>query len=213
MATITFGGQKGGAGKTALTMHLGAEWLRRGRSVLLVDADPQAHVLKWHGIGVAKDQPVPGVVGVGDGLRAVVGPLSRQHDVTIVDTAGRHSRRLGGALAITDLVLLPAKPEPGDVWSLEDSIELVREVQHVRPDMRAAIVMCCTRATRIGKAARDAIAKAKIPVLGTSLRYFVTYSEAQAAGRGVSLYAPKSQAADELRALADELEGLLHVAA
>lgn len=209
MAIITFAGQKGGIGKSALTMHLGAEWLRRRQSVLLVDADPQAHVLEWHGKAVSGDHEAPAAVGVGDGLRAVVGPLARKHDLTLIDTAGRHSGRLGGALAITDLVLLPAKPEPGDVSSLRGSVAIVRETQVVRPDLLAAIVITCANDTVVGREVEEEIHQCELPVLATVLRRYGDYSAAQRAGRGVTVFRPRSKATAQLHQMIDELEELL----
>jgi chromosome partitioning protein len=42
MAVIALLNQKGGVGKTTLTANLGGAWARQGRTVLLVDNDPQS---------------------------------------------------------------------------------------------------------------------------------------------------------------------------
>ncbi len=47
MSTIAIANQKGGVGKTTLTVHLACWLSRQGRSVIIVDADPQGNATAW----------------------------------------------------------------------------------------------------------------------------------------------------------------------
>ncbi|MCE5250672.1 ParA family protein [bacterium] len=44
-----FANQKGGVGKTTCTVNIGFELARKGRSVLLIDLDPQGNLTSWCG--------------------------------------------------------------------------------------------------------------------------------------------------------------------
>jgi chromosome partitioning protein len=96
-----------------------------------------------------------------------------------------------------------------DAWALAESLELVEKARVLRPELAAAVMLTKKVArTAMSAGARRALTDCGLPVLATELGYRVTYAEAPAAGRGVTDYAPSSQAAAEVRALVDELEAL-----
>ena len=85
---LTLQNQKGGVGKTTLTLHL-AHWLTlRGRRVLVVDADPQGSARDWL---EARQSPTPfAVVGLDrPTLHRDLGPLLPGYDVVVIDAPPR----------------------------------------------------------------------------------------------------------------------------
>ena len=206
---LTLAGQKGGTGKSTLAINLAVEWMRRGRRVLLVDADPQGTTLTWSNIAAESGVAAPTVIAMGDNLRQALPTLAANADVTLIDTAGRQSKRLAGALMLADLALLPCRPYPSDVWALAESVETVKTVQELRPDLQAAIVINGKEGrTALGRGAREAVRAAGLPVLGAEINHRIAFAEACAVGKGVTVYAAKTPAAAELRALTDEIEVL-----
>lgn len=203
---ITLFNPKGGAGKTALAIHGGDALMRRGYSVCIADADPLGIAFKWWNLGAGKKREMPTTVGVGKQLRRQLRLPLLAHDLTIIDTAGRLSDRLGAALAISDLCIVPIKPQVSDVWALDEVIATLRDAKVGNPRLQVALALCCARSSRVSAAAEAAVRQTGLWCFDQVTRYYATYDEAQTLGRGVVDYRPKSKAAADVNALLDELE-------
>ena len=203
---IAIAGQKGGSGKSTLAVHLAAEWSAAGKRVLLVDADPQGTSLTWSEVAEENGNGPPDTIAVGENLRQVVPELARGYDVTVIDCPGRmRGKRQLGALFCADLVVLPCGPSTPDVWALAESVEQVADVQEIRPELHALIVLNRLGRTGESRAVADGLSALPIPLARQRLGQRVAFSEALAAGQGVTVDQPGSLAALELRGLADEL--------
>jgi len=71
MRTIAIVNEKGGSGKTTTAVNLAAALAEKGRKVLLLDLDPQAHGSLWYGIREGGRGLLDALAGVG-GLKALV---------------------------------------------------------------------------------------------------------------------------------------------
>lgn len=208
---VAFAGQKGGSGKTTTAIAVACEWLARGRRVLLVDADPQGSARTWGDVAAEAGKAAPTVVAMGPGLHkpGQLPALAAKHDVTVVDCPPRHGDIQRAVLMIADVVILPCGPATLDAWALAESSDLVAEARRVREVLKAAVLITRKQPrTALGVAARTALGAVGLPVLRAELCQRITYQEAPAAGLGPTTYAPRSAAADEVRALVTELEGL-----
>ena len=141
MRTIAVMNQKGGVGKTTTTVNLGAALAERGRRVLLIDLDPQAHLTINYGVEAdselpslydvltderATDDPGPmaeSIRSVGERLSLVPSSIDlAAAEVELVTVLGREMllrRRLEAVMAQTpgtdpyDFVLLDCPPSLG----------------------------------------------------------------------------------------------------
>ncbi|HEU4403713.1 MAG TPA: ParA family partition ATPase [Polyangiaceae bacterium] len=203
--------QKGGVGATTAAVSLAVEAMGRGLRTLLVDADPQRTASVWGEVAAEQGRPAPTVVGMAGAMHRAdqLPALAEGHDLVVVDLPPRLEAVTRSALMVADVVLLPSGGSAADVWALGDVVRLVDEARTLRPDLPVAVLL--TRAqtnTAMGRAARSVLEESGLPVLRASLGFRVTYAEALAAGQGPTTYAPRSEAADEVRRLLTEVLAL-----
>ncbi len=208
---IALTGQKGGVGKSTVAIAIATELIARGRKVLLVDADPQGTSRTWGEVASEAGQPLPTIVAMGGTMHRPeqLPRVAAGYDVVVIDCPPRHGEIQRSALMVADLAVLPCGPSAADAWALTTSVELVTEARTLRSNLQACIVITRKQSrTALGKGARDVLAATGLPVLRTELGYRVAFAEALGAGQGVTAYAPRDAAADEVRSLVDEVLAL-----
>lgn len=202
-------GQKGGVGKTTITISLAVEAAERGLRVLVVDADPQGSARMWAEIAQELGTSVPLVVSTPLGAQShrQIPEMAAPYDLVLIDCPPRLDEVQRLAMMVSELVLLPVGPAPFDVLALTKAIELVGAAQEVRPSLRAAVVITRTQPkTTLARDLRAQLAGIRPPVLASELGFRAAYQQMIAAGMGPTTFEPAGAAAREVRALCDELE-------
>ncbi|MCB1884688.1 MAG: ParA family protein [Geminicoccaceae bacterium] len=208
MTVITVAQQKGGAGKTTLAIQIATALAARGKGVAVVDIDPQASLTGWMRLrehGARDATPIRLSMVGGWRLGAEIERLRREAEFIVVDSPPHAAAEAKEAIRAADVVLVPCQPSVLDVWASKATVEAA-----VKEGRRPFLVL--NRVPPRGKSldeARDAIEKAGYPALSARLGNRQAFVNGIARGLGVVESEPKSAAADEVRALVDELGAAL----
>jgi chromosome partitioning protein len=130
--------------------------------------------------------------------------LRRSHDVILLDTPPHDDTDARIAIRSADLVLVPLQPSPADLWATGATLDLARAEK--RP-----VAVALNRVPAQGKLTGEVVAALRgkgVTLLDATLGNRTGFAQAFAAGLGVTEAAPRSVAADEVRALAAALRGL-----
>ena len=118
MEIVVITSQKGGSGKTTVTAHLAvaAERVGHGPSVV-IDTDPQQTLATWWKV---REAEAPKLAPVS--LRELPDKLAvlAQMGFTycFIDTPPALTEQNRQVLGLADLILIPTRPSPNDIWSL-----------------------------------------------------------------------------------------------
>lgn len=207
---ITIANQKGGAGKTTLTMTVAGALAARGNRVLVVDADPQGTATQWAG-AAAESSPFPAtVVGLANAkgkLHQMVKPLVTDYDFVVIDCPPSVEEQASqSALLVSDACLIPLQPTPADLWATVGAIELVARARLVNPGLRAFGVPNRVTSTNLGKQVLDVMKENDIEFLTERLGNRTSFQEATIRGSVPSrMGSVHKVAAAEVDALVSEL--------
>ncbi len=196
MRILASAAHKGGVGKTTLAAHLAVEAERVGAGpVVLLDTDPQESLTDWHKARLA-DRPtllsptlktLPNMIAE---LRA------RGAALAIVDTPPGSRTAISAALAVADLVLIPAQPSPIDLRAVGTTVDMVE-------DAGKPLIFVINRATpRTRLAAQAAVALSQHgKIAPVTVHQRVEYAEAMTDGRTAGELHPDGMGQKEISEL------------
>lgn len=195
---VTVAGLKGGTGKTTLSVSVAEAAAERYGRALLVDADAQGSTMAWAELAEEAGTPLMSAavaLPTRDLARRLDAIGADRYEVVVIDSPPGDARVTAAALAVADVVLVPARPTPADmsrVWTTVEAAEAAGK--------RALVVLSQVRgATRALAATEEALATEDQRVAET----VYPLREAIAAAFG---HRPSGLLAETARALLDEIE-------
>jgi chromosome partitioning protein len=126
MKTIVVTSQKGGSGKTTIAAHLAVETERASDGpAWLIDTDKQGTLSLWH---ERRESETPQRADVPfarleQGLKMLADSGAAY---CFIDTPPTISDQSETVLGLADLVLIPVRPSPADLWAVSETVSLVK---------------------------------------------------------------------------------------
>ena len=202
---ITVAQQKGGSGKTTVAAHLAVAFARSGKSVGLLDVDPQGSLGEWF----ERREAALGEDGVGLAFRTASGwgarreakQLARDHDVVVVDTPPKSDLEIRPAIEMADLVIVPVQPTPVDLWATTPTLEMAAK------EKTGSLIVINRALSRALLTAEMIAATGELghAVAAAHLGNRVAYPQSMGEGRTAPELASNGPAAAEIAALAREV--------
>lgn len=203
--------RKGGVGKTTIVAHLAGALAELGRSVVVLDTDPQASLAAWAGLGDGSGLLSRVVERVAtnniERFRAAVEAASRRAERVLIDTPPGFDEPALLAALVADLVLIPSTPSPLDMLAARDALVIAEDARRQRGGQKpiARLVPSKVTATTLGRELAEglkALGAAVMPAIGQR----TAFAAAAFDGRTVLEHAGSSVAAEEVRALGRAVE-------
>lgn len=144
MKVITFLNSKGGVGKTTLALNLGVSILTSSLSkdVLFIDTDTQGSLRDWNNEDKGYDLVcATSRQSLFTALKMNMGYKRKGEQYAIIDTPGKINEVCGAAVAKSDLIIIPLKPNALDIRATILAIDLVSSVMSSKPSLKALFVI------------------------------------------------------------------------
>jgi len=214
---VTVFNQKGGCGKTTVTIQLAGTFALRGYQTLVVDMDEQSTATRWAS-QATDDDPFPAATM---NLAAMGGKVHREirnhlgnYDFIFIDCPpAALSPAPSSAMLVSDLAIMPIVPAPADMWASVAAKKLALTAQATNEQLQIRMLPnMVQKNTNLAKDTLEVLAEdEEIPLMESWIGSRSAFHECQLTGSTVHKMGKSSPATKEVDKLADEVLQILGV--
>ena len=196
MKTIAVLSQKGGSGKSTLSINLAIAATQARNQVVLIDLDPQQSAVRWSRLRTDEDPVI--ISGHAPNLTQLIDQArGGGADLVIIDTAPKSESASLAAAKLADLILIPCQPSNLDLDAVADTVNIAK----LAKTPAAFVLNGCKAASSLTEMAADALGDYGLPLAPPRIGNRVAFIKSLTQGQGVTEYEPKGTSAKEIRAL------------
>lgn len=196
MNVIAFLSQKGGSGKTTLSVHTAVAAEASGERVCIVDADPQESATAW---GTAREAETPFIATAPAGELESVLKAAKDEGMTltVIDSPPHAAPSASQIARRAELILIPVRPSAFDLAAVPAAVSIVKAAK-----VKGAFILsaCPFRAPEIGET-RAALEEYGLPIAPVEITDRRAFARAVTNGTAVTEFDSDGKAAEEIRAL------------
>ena len=197
MKIVSLINQKGGVGKTTLSLHLATVFQDRGHDTVLLDLDPQASAAEWFDV---RENELPPVRSIQPSRldRTLDQARDIEADIVFLDTAPHTEASALAAARASDLILVPCQPKIMDLRAMRRTSDLIRMVKVPAWVVLNGVPHQGTVADEAAEAITEDIG---LPVAPVRLGYRIAFDRALITGQTAQEFEPEGKAAGEIERL------------
>lgn len=201
---ISFLNQKGGVGKSTLSINVAACLTMLEQRVLLIDADKQGTSSHWASL---RDETAFQIVSMArENMARDALKLASEYDFTIIDGPPQAEAISRSCIVASDLVVVPIEPGGASRWSSDLTVRQLREAQEFKPTLKCGFVVSRkVGSTVLGRDTRPMATDAGIPIFETEIEQRIAYAEALTMGKTIFEWAGSGSAVIDIKNLTHEL--------
>lgn len=196
MNVVAFLSQKGGSGKTTLSVHTAVAAEERGERVCIIDADPQESATAWARARQV-ETPIVATAQAGELEAAIAAARDERMTLVIVDAPPHATPAASQIAKRADLVIVPVRPSAFDLAAVPAAVEIIKAAK-----VRGGFVLsaCPFRAPEIEET-RLALGGYGLPVVPGEVTDRRAFARAITTGSAVTEFEGEGKAAQEICSL------------